>query len=69
MTRIPDSELAYYENTVAKTLRIQGAIKRLIYQIDDPDVLADLVIIAEASARIRKETLQAKESRRNDIQR
>lgn len=64
MTRLPDNELANYEDAVAVTLRIQARIRRVVYLVDDPDALADLVGIAEDAARIRQITLAELERRK-----
>ena len=57
VTRLPDGELANYEDTVAIALRIQHSVKRAVYLTDEPDVLAELVRIAEDAARIRRITI------------
>lgn len=66
MTRLPDRELEAYENAIAVSLRIQDRIKRIIYQIDDPDVLEDLAGIAADSAQIRRLVVGEMERRRRE---
>lgn len=66
MTRLPDRELENYENAIAVSLRIQSRVKRLIYQIDDPDLLADLAGIAADSASIRRLVVGEMERRRKE---
>lgn len=56
--RLPDKELQNYEDTIANALHIQHCIKRVVYLIDDPDALSELVDIAATAARIRRITLQ-----------
>ncbi|MBK7920135.1 MAG: hypothetical protein IPJ94_28555 [Chloroflexi bacterium] len=52
--RLPDRELHNYEDAIAVSLRIQQRVRRLVYMSDDPDILADLVGIAEDSARFAR---------------
>lgn len=61
--RLADSELAFLENTIAITLRIQARVRRLVYEVDDPDVLADLVGLTADAARIRQLALDEKSRR------
>ncbi len=62
--RLPDSELHSYEDAIAVSLRIQQRVRRLVYMSDDPDILADLVGIAEDSARIRQIVIAEVDRRR-----
>lgn len=64
--RLGNEENAGYENNVADALNIAGRVRRLVYQVDDPDVLHDLVGIAEAAARIRRRTIGEMKRRKND---
>lgn len=63
-SRLPDKDLAFFENTIAVTLRMQGRVRRLVYLIDDPEILADLVGLAEDAARIRRNTIAERDRRR-----
>lgn len=63
-TRLPDRDLAYFENTIAVTLRMQQRVKRLVYEIDDPEILADLVGLARDAAQIRRDAIAERDRRR-----
>lgn len=62
--RLSNGELAYFENITAVSLRMQSRIKRLVYAIDDPDLLADLIGLAHDAASIRQQTITEKERRK-----
>jgi hypothetical protein len=68
MTRLPDSELEAYENAIANQVDIRGRVKRLMYAIDEPDLLDDLAAIMAASARTQQLIHQLLAVRRAEIQ-
>jgi hypothetical protein len=59
--RISDKQLLYFENMTAVALRMQSRIRRLLYEVDDPDVLADLAGLAADAALIRNAAIAEKD--------
>lgn len=62
--RLSNHEIAYFENITAVSLRISSRVKRLVYAIDDPDLLAELIGLAHDAATIRQQTLTERDRRK-----
>lgn len=56
-SRIPDNELAYFENIIAASLSIIGKIKQAAYLVDAPDTLNVLLQILSDAQYIRQSTI------------
>lgn len=55
--RIPDTELAYYENTIASALSIIRLTKGALYWTDDPDQIRILSLVIAEAQELRKTTI------------
>lgn len=62
--RIPDTELAYYENTIAAALAIVAQVKALAYLTDDPDALTAALEILRDAQTIRTTTIDRMNTRK-----
>ena len=65
--RLPNNELAYYENVLALLYECSTASKRLMYDIDDdPELLSQVNQILRPLASIKRLTLQRREERKGE---
>ena len=55
--KISNTQLAYYENTIAASLSIIQELKALIYYVDDPDQLRMMAGIMADAQYIRRTTI------------
>jgi len=67
MARLTNGEIEFYENTLANVQSITQSVKRLTYWTDDPDVLADLLRIAENAAAIKKRHINERQRREDEL--
>jgi len=65
MTRLPNSEIEFYENILANIRAITEAVRRLVYEAgESPEVMAEVARIAENAALIKKRTIQQRSRRK-----
>lgn len=67
MARLTNGEIAFYENTLANIRGIVESVKRLTYETNDPDILADLLRIAENAAAIKKRHIAERQRREGEL--
>ena len=65
--RLKNSEIEYYENTLANVRGIVESVKRLTYTTNDPDILADLLRITENAAAIKERTIADRRQRESEL--
>lgn len=63
-SRIPDNELAYYENVIAASVGIIGNVKQAAYLVDDPDTLKVLLSILTDAQLIRRASIDRMHGRK-----
>lgn len=67
MARLTNGEIEFYEDTLANVQGIVQSIKRLTYETNDPDILADLLRIAENAAAIKKRHIAERQRREDEL--
>ena len=66
--RISNTQLEYYENTIASALSIIQELKALIYYVDDPDQLRMMANIMADAQDIRRLAIHRMNSEKGKAQ-
>lgn len=65
--RLPNSELAFYENMLALLLESSQVCKRLMYHaMDDPETLRQVNDILIPLAKMKKQVIQRRDERKDE---
>lgn len=68
MPRLTNREIEFYENNLANIRGITESVRRMVYNAgENPDLLADMVRVAEYAAAIRKRTIERRDERLQEL--